>query len=117
MKFLIDECISYSIIAWLRNNGYDVKLMKVISPGLSDDVILEIAHSENRILLTCDKDFGEIAYARKKIHSGIILLRLNSFSATKNIQVLKEILENHKNEISGSFIVATASNIRIGRLN
>lgn len=113
MKFLVDECISLSVILWLKSNGYDIKIIKNIASGLDDDGVLELAHHEQRVLLTSDKDFGEITFFRKKNHSGIILLRLNSFSSSKNIEILKKILDNHHNEINGNFVVATASNIRV----
>jgi predicted nuclease of predicted toxin-antitoxin system len=116
MKFLLDECISFTVSTWLKDNGYDVKSVKSLFPGLKDDAVLEMALSEGRILVTCDKDFGEITYFRKKSHKGIILLRLMTFSNEKNIEVLKRVLDEHKHEIAGNFIVATVSNIRIVRI-
>ena len=62
MKFLADECCDASLVSALRADGHDVLYVLETFPGTSDDAILDRAFAEHRILLTEDKDFGELVY-------------------------------------------------------
>ena len=62
MKFLVDECCDAGLVASLRNSGHDVTYVIEQKAGMSDDEVLLNAYNEERILLTEDKDFGELAY-------------------------------------------------------
>jgi uncharacterized protein with PIN domain len=62
MKFLADEGIDRSIVIGLRLLNYDVYYVIDEVRSLEDDVLLKIAFDEKRILLTKDKDFGELVY-------------------------------------------------------
>jgi predicted nuclease of predicted toxin-antitoxin system len=59
MRFLVDECAGPAIADWLRGREHDIYSVYNQSPGISDDDILKKAVKEHRILITCDKDFGE----------------------------------------------------------
>ena len=59
MKFFADECCDVGIVASLRKEGYDVIYALEEKPGLPDDMVLQRAYVERRILLTEDKDFAE----------------------------------------------------------
>ncbi len=58
MKFLVDECTGPKVARWLTENGYDVYSIADQSPGWTDREVLEKAVTENRVLITNDKDFG-----------------------------------------------------------
>ena len=60
MRFVADESLDFPIVTALRNAGHDVFSIKEQSPRMEDDAILKIANEQKRILLTCDKDFGEL---------------------------------------------------------
>ena len=62
MRCLIDECCDAGIVSLLRKDGHDVLYVLEANPGISDDEILMEAFSQNRILLTEDKDFGELVF-------------------------------------------------------
>ncbi len=81
--------------------------------GISDDSVLNKAFSENRILITSDKDFGEMIFKNKNRHSGIILLRLVDERPSKKILVLNSILKNHLADLIGNFVVVTENSVRI----
>ena len=77
MRFLADENIPGETMARLRQIGHDVMSVRADMPGISDAEILSWAKREQRILLTFDKDFGELAWAAGlPRESGVILLRL-----------------------------------------
>jgi len=59
LSFLADESCDFSVIRALRSVGHSVKAIAEISPSLPDEMVLELAVAENRLLITEDKDFGE----------------------------------------------------------
>lgn len=82
MLFLANENFPLDAVEALRQNGHDVAWIRVESPGISDPEVLSRAESENRILLTFDKDFGELAFRLKlPATTGIILFRIKAPSS------------------------------------
>ena len=79
MYFLANENFPFDAVEALRQNGHDVAWIRVDSPGISDPEVLSLAQKENRILLTFDKDFGELAFRSKlPATTGIILFRIKA---------------------------------------
>jgi predicted nuclease of predicted toxin-antitoxin system len=113
MRFLVDECVGISVVEWLENNNYDVFSVQDELQSASDKLILNKALLESRIIITCDKDFGEMIFKEKKEHFGIILLRLLDERPLNKIKILEQILINHFDNLEGNFTVATESSIRI----
>jgi predicted nuclease of predicted toxin-antitoxin system len=60
MRFLADESIEKPVVDELRRSGHDVLSIQERSPGVDDDTVLQLAVNDNRILITSDKDFGEL---------------------------------------------------------
>jgi predicted nuclease of predicted toxin-antitoxin system len=116
MRFLVDECTGPSVAKWLREQGHDVFSVYDQARGDDDDAVMKRAISENRILITNDKDFGEKVYRDKRIHSGIVLLRLQDESFTGKITALEGLLRFHTNRLEGSFVVVTDNQVRLARL-
>ena len=113
LKFLIDENLGFFLAKWLQDEGYDAKAIILTMGSATDDQVLKQAYRESRILITSDKDFGEMVFARKLEHCGIILLRLQIESKQHKINVLNNLLKNHINELSCNYVVASDSQIRI----
>ena len=80
---------------------------------MDDDAILEKAVVENRILITNDKDFGEMVFRGRKVHKGIILLRLENERTVNKIDLLKRLLEQYADRLAGNFVVASETTVRI----
>ncbi len=77
MRFLLDESAEYRIATFLRQAGHDVTAIAYDHPqGLADIEVLRIAEAERRILITNDRDFGELIFRRGLSHSGVIYFRL-----------------------------------------
>jgi predicted nuclease of predicted toxin-antitoxin system len=75
-KLLADENVALDIVTALRTGGHDVTSIKDVGPGSTDVAVLARALAEDRVLLTFDKDFGELAFHLGQSASpGIILLR------------------------------------------
>lgn len=117
MKFLVDECVGPTVSDWLKQNNYDAISIYDDSPGINDDSVLEKAFTEHRILITSDKDFGEMLFKNKKQHCGVILLRLVDERPSNKIIVLKRVLKNYLDDLFGNFIVVTEKTIRVIKLS
>lgn len=113
MKFLVDECADEQLVEHLRANGHDVLYVMETMRGATDDVILNRAYQEQRILLTEDKDFGELVFRLRKPTIGIILLRFTPGEESQKVHRLRTLLENSATTFVGSFIVVENDKTRI----
>lgn len=103
MKFITDENLGIQIPQFLRSLGYDVISAIEVALSKPDVDILNLANKENRILLTTDKDFGELVFKEKLIHSGVILLRLKDESVeNKKRVIIRELKSGTK--FAGQFV-------------
>jgi len=80
MRFLVDECTGPAVAAWLRHQNHEVFSVFEQARGINDEDIIQKAASENWILITNDKDFGDMVYRDGRLHRGVILLRLDDAS-------------------------------------
>jgi predicted nuclease of predicted toxin-antitoxin system len=113
MRFLVDECTGPGVAKWLRDQHHDVFSAYEGAQGTADEVLLQRACAENRILVTNDKDFGEMVFRDKLPHRGIIFLRLDDQRTPNKIAVLEKILLNYPDELTDRFVVATEKVVRI----
>ena len=113
MKFLADENFDKPVIEALRKSGLDVLSATENFPSVDDQTILNKANQEERILLTCDKDFGELIYRLKIISTGIVLLRLPDFDNDQKAKTILSCIREHGSELAHSFTVITANKIRV----
>lgn len=101
---------------WLRQLQHDVLSIYEEARGLDDDGVLQKAVADDRILITNDKDFGEMIFRERKPHKGVILLRLEDERTVNKIKVLKRLLEQYTDQFVGNFVVATEATVRIVHL-
>ena len=78
MNFVADESCARPVIQALREAGHDVVAIAEIARGATDDQVLDRALKEKRVLITEDRDFGELVYARGRSSAGVILVRFPS---------------------------------------
>ncbi len=116
MRFLVDECAGTSLATWLRENNHEVFSVYEQSRGITDDEVIFKAYSENWILITADKDFGEKVYREKHLHRGLILLRLQDERSFQKIRCIKRLLENYANYLHDNFVVVTEKQIRFAKI-
>lgn len=112
MRFLADECCDTGLVAELRKAGYDVLYVPEERPGIVDEIVLEKAYRENRILITEDKDFGELGYRLKKPVAGIVLIRLRIKERHLKWPRLKKLIESCSDRLPGHFVVLDAQKFR-----
>lgn len=113
MKFIVDECTGSSVALFLFQNGFEVISIFDDYRGVTDDFILEKCFNESYVLITSDKDFGEMVFRQNRKHHGIILIKCEPNIFKKRIEVLKKLLENFNQEIENNFIVVTNTKVRI----
>jgi predicted nuclease of predicted toxin-antitoxin system len=116
MRFLVDECTGPSVACWLREQGHDVFSVYEQARGADDDVVINRALADQRILVTNDKDFGEKVYRDGDEHAGIVLLRLRDDSVSGKIAALGGLLKYHASRLEGSFAVVTDKQVRFAVL-
>lgn len=113
LKLLFDVGVSKKAEIYFRENGFDVFAVRDINPYLTDKDILELAVKEERLVITMDKDFGELVFNSKEVHSGVLLLRMEDAGWKQKINVLSEIFLNYSEDIKGSFSVYQDKKLRI----
>lgn len=113
MRFLADENFPGAAVAALLQLGHDVMWIRTDAPGSSDREILARAQVEERIILTFDKDFGELAFRLGlPATSGIILFRVPLASPGSITNVVTTAIAT-RNDWSGLFTVVESDRIRI----
>ena len=115
LKFLVDVGVGKKVEDFLYKSGYDVLPVRKINPRMNDAEIIGIAAKDNRIIITMDKDFGELVYNSDMIHKGILLLRTENCSGDKKAKILSEILINYSSELKDNFCVFSKDRLRIRR--
>jgi predicted nuclease of predicted toxin-antitoxin system len=113
VKFLLDEGLPLRLGAYLSSRGHDVATIGRDHPyALSDRAILAIAWREQRIILTNDKDFGDLIFRDRLPHAGVILFRLGYEPLDGRIARLERVLAEHAPHLH-RFIVVTSQSVRI----
>jgi len=116
LSFLADESLEYRIVLHLRKGGYDIVSIAEDSPSITDKDILKQAHKGKRVIITNDKDFGDLVYLMKLDHCGIILFRLTSERVIDKMNALTTLFKEHSKDIVNNFIVLGDADIRIRHL-
>ena len=113
MRFLLDVCASSrSLAASLTDLGHDVVSVRDRDPGASDDALLALAYEEKRILVTEDKDFGELVFVRRQPHPCIV--RFVEMRVVEKVAAMRELIERHADAMrKDALIVVTRGRVRI----
>ncbi|MFB3887587.1 MAG: DUF5615 family PIN-like protein [Thermodesulfobacteriota bacterium] len=113
MRILANENFPGGVIAALRNRGHDVVWIRTDAPGSQDQAVLKRAVAENRIIVTFDKDFGELAFHSKvPALSGGVLFRITTPSPVIAIRRIVEVMES-RSDWEGNFTVIDDWQIRM----
>lgn len=113
MKFVADEGVDGSLVVLLREAGFDVFYFAEFDRSTDDEVILELANNEGRILITRDKDFGELVWRLKMVHAGIILVRAEELSSPARAKLVLQFIHANMHLLSNHFIVVQPGTSRI----
>jgi predicted nuclease of predicted toxin-antitoxin system len=112
VKLLLDSCVWGGALARLRAAGHDVVWCGEWSSDPGDEEVLARALAEGRVLVTLDKDFGELAIVRDLPHAGII--RLVGLSALQQAEVTLRVVESHGPDLAaGAILTAEFGRLRV----
>jgi len=113
-KLLTDENISPRVVAFLRENGFNVLDVKESAlNGTTDHILLELALKEQRFIMTHDADFGTLTINNQHPCYGVLYLRLMKQSALNVIAVLKTLIAMNPELSAGSLVVIEETRIRV----
>ncbi|MFO0849643.1 MAG: DUF5615 family PIN-like protein [Gemmataceae bacterium] len=115
MNLVADESVEQDIVARLRTDGHDVVYVAELAPSITDDAVLDEANVRTALLVTGDKDFGELVYRLGRVHGGVVLARLAGLSAAAKAEIVARVLRDHEAELPGAFSVITPGAVRIRR--
>ncbi len=113
MRFLADENVSRLVIERLRNRGHDVVSIAETRAGAPDKDILDAADADDRILITEDRDFGELVIRQRLGVRGVILLELDRLSSATEAHTVIELVSAQADKLVGNLVVIEPGRIRI----
>ena len=112
MNILVDAHIGRLIVGFLESLGNHVLRASSFPPRTSDVEILDVAHRENRIVMTSDKDFGELVFRGQKPAAGVILLRIDVETEAERLAVIEKFWTKIEAATPGHFVVVTRTTVR-----
>lgn len=113
MISVADESVDRPIVERLRHDGHNVTYVAELSPSISDEQVLQEASIRNALLLTEDKDFGELVYRLGRVHAGVVLIRLAGLPPAVKAETVANVLQDHGTELQGAFTVISPGAVRI----
>lgn len=113
MKLLANENYPIASVKLLRDKGYDITAISEISPGDKDTEVLLRAYRENRVIITFDRDYGEMIYKlRLPVPPGLIYLRFVPQNPLEPAEYVLGLLESKDITIKGKFTVGGEQQVR-----
>ena len=113
MRLLVDQNVPRAVVTALPEDGHNVTWAQTSHPGDPDDVLLEAAQTDDRVVITFDTDFGTLAFEEgHPASSGIILFRLTLTSTSRVAEIVRDALRS-RDDWEGQFSVVDDHQIRM----
>lgn len=113
MVLVVDESVDRQVVEALKQL-HDVHDIATTDCGVDDDRVLRIARNRDAVLVTADKDFGELVYRQRKIHRGVILTRLSGMEPNRKAElVVRALANNLTGNDARAFVVISPNGVRI----
>ena len=113
LRLLADENVQRGLVEALRNDGFDVAYVADTICGISDEEVLELAVSDHRVIVTEDKDFGELVFRLRRGLPGVILMRFVGFDVPERHGRIKRLVERYGTDLYGRYVVVTPRQFRV----
>ena len=113
MNFLADESVEQQVVDRLRQDGHEVLYVAHMDPGIVDDAVLDTANQRGALLVTADKDFGELVFRLGRVSTGVVLIRLAGLSPHAKSMAVSSAIANHAKELLNCFTVISPGLVRI----
>lgn len=113
MIFLANENFPFPSVLILRQAGYHILSVSELFPGISDEEVIDKAKANNSVILTFDKDYGEIIFKHARQNPpAVIFFRFKGENSEAAGQLLIDMLENKEMEFEKKFTVIEKEGIR-----
>jgi len=114
MNLFADEGVDGPVVEQLRQDGHKVLYVAEMEPGISDKEILQIANEQRLLLVTADKDFGEMVFHQHLLTTGgVVLIRLAGLSAERKAKIVSRAFHDREAEFPQAFSVISPGRVRI----
>jgi predicted nuclease of predicted toxin-antitoxin system len=115
VNLLADESVELPVVARLRVDSHEVIYVAELAPSMTDDAVLQDANARGAVLVTADKDFGELVFRQGLVHSGVVLVRLAGLANATKAEIVAEVCRVRAAELIDSFTVISPGQVRIRR--
>ncbi len=115
LRFLADESCDFAVVRALRADGYDVLAVSEVTQRSDDRDLIELAHRENRVLLTEDKDFGWLVHVSHTGSAGVILIRFPGNARRSLAETVRRLVRDEGTRLTNAFVVVQPGQSRISR--
>lgn len=113
MRLLLDECVEIGLAAILRSAGHDVALVQEIEPSADDGRVMQLATEQDRLLITADKDFGDLGLRQQHPVPGLLLVRIPPEQRHLTGPRVTMVLAKLGDRLTGHHTVVQATKVRI----
>jgi predicted nuclease of predicted toxin-antitoxin system len=113
LRVIVDLGVGAAVERVLRELGHDVLGVRELDPRMSDRSIVAIGYGQGRLVITMDKDFGELVVRDGAGHAGVLLLRLDEADGREKAEVVRRVFEDHGDLLPGHFSVYQSGRLRI----
>ncbi len=117
LRFLVDLGVGKHVESLLEELKYDVLSVRSIDIFLSDAEILRIGSFEKRIIITMDRDFGELVFHSNLSHHGVLLLRLEDADGLEKRETVRQILSHYSDQLHDNFCVYQSGKFRVRKID
>ena len=115
MNLVVDESVDKLIVEVLREAGHNVLYISEFAASIDDEIVLNQANQNDALLVTEDKDFGELVFRQGLTHTGVLLIRLGGLSPQAKARYISDVFANQESEILKAFSVVSPGRVRIRR--
>lgn len=113
MKFHADAHVSVEMVAMIRDSGHDCLDASAIPARMEDVDVLKMAADQQRVVVTSDKDFGELVFLHRIACPGVVLIRIALADETDRVARLRAVWPAVLSRLPGSFVTVTATSVRV----
>ena len=114
MRFLADESCDFAVVRALRAVGHDVVAVSEQFPRAEDPDVIQVALAEQRIVLTEDRDFGQLVYASGQQSAGVIFIRFPAKARRTLPSAITKLIRDVGDRLMGAFVVVRPGGVRVG---
>jgi predicted nuclease of predicted toxin-antitoxin system len=113
VNIVADENVEKQIVHRLRAKGHEVLYIAELDPGVGDEAVLLRSRELNAILITADKDFGELVFRQRLHHAGIMLIRLDGLTPDQKADTVAAAFDAYGDALPQRFAVVSERSLRL----